>query len=106
MPQTAVRTSVGSFSTTTSGPVTVVGSTSTAAVVTPGAYGWDLGEQAAATRYLKAVEDAVYSHIRAIRSLGRTRINTAEIAMALSIPQRDVDRAVASLRGRGVKNVA
>ena len=52
------------------------------------------------------LEKAVYAHIRAIRTLGRTSVNTAEIAAALSIPVIDVDRAVANLRDKGVKLAA
>lgn len=55
---------------------------------------------------LGRIEKAVYAHIKAIRTLGRTSINTAEIAQALSIPMPDVTRAVSNLRDKGVKPLA
>jgi hypothetical protein len=46
---------------------------------------------------------AVYSHIQAMRSLGRKTINTAEIAKALSLNVNEVDRAIVEMKGKGVK---
>ena len=54
-------------------------------------------------RVSKSTENAIYSHIRAIRALGRTEINTNEIASSLSLPVSKVNRAVSSLRKKGVK---
>jgi hypothetical protein len=54
----------------------------------------------------RKVEEAVFAHIRAMRSLGRTTANTAQIARALSLSTREVDRAVARLHDRGVKLVS
>lgn len=51
----------------------------------------------------KALENAVYGHIRAVRALGRTQINASEIAAALSVPLSDVITAIAALRNKGVK---
>jgi hypothetical protein len=51
----------------------------------------------------KEVINAVYSHIRAVRALGRGSINTNEIAKALSLPSKDVERAVSTLGRKGVK---
>jgi predicted transcriptional regulator len=51
----------------------------------------------------KAVVNAVYSHIQAVRTLGRDGINTREIASALSLPVSEVDRAVKMLDDKGVK---
>jgi hypothetical protein len=56
-----------------------------------------------ATRKSHSIENAVYGHIRALRALGRKRINTDEIADALSLPMADVNQAIAVLRNRGVK---
>lgn len=53
-----------------------------------------------------SIERAVYAHIRAIRTLGRTSVNTAEIAKALSLSISQVERAVAGLKDKGVKVVA
>jgi hypothetical protein len=55
------------------------------------------------TREQGNLKNAVYSHIRALRSLGRTSINTLEIATALSLPLKEVDRAVVALKSKGVK---
>jgi len=49
------------------------------------------------------VQNAVYAHIRAIRALGRTKINTAEVADALLLSVGEVNRAISSLKGKGVK---
>ena len=49
------------------------------------------------------VQSAVYSHIRALRALGKTSVNTAEIAEALNISQKAVIRAVRELSDKGVK---
>jgi hypothetical protein len=53
-------------------------------------------------RARKNVQNAVYAHIRAIRALGRTEINTGEIADALSLPVAEVNRAISSLKKKGV----
>lgn len=50
-----------------------------------------------------AVAKAVYAHIRAIRTLGRTNVTTGEIARALNIPTRKVDSSIAELKRKGVK---
>ena len=57
----------------------------------------------ASPRSLADIESAVFSHIQAVRTLGRSEINTAEIAQALSLPQELVIAAVARLRGKGVR---
>ena len=51
------------------------------------------------------IERAVYSHIRAVRTLGRTRINTSDIADALSLDVSDVNRVVEKLRAKGVRKI-
>lgn len=51
----------------------------------------------------RALQNAVYGHIRAIRALGRTQISASEIATVLSLPVRDVITALKALRGKGVK---
>lgn len=51
------------------------------------------------------IQRAVYAYIRAVRALGRTRLNTAEIADGLGIPTDWVNRAVTSLRRRGVRTL-
>lgn len=52
---------------------------------------------------LKSIDKAVYAHLRAMRTLGRTSANTSQIAKALSLPASEVERAVGRLKSRGVK---
>jgi len=54
-------------------------------------------------RAAKSIENAVYAHIRAIRALGRTTINTNDIAAALSLPVAEVNHAISSLKRKGVR---
>jgi len=49
------------------------------------------------------IENAVYGHIRAIRALGRTRIDTSEIANALGISISQVHKTLESLKKKGVR---
>lgn len=51
----------------------------------------------------KAVQSAVLTHIKALRELGKTRVNTREIAQALSLPVTVVEHAVSRLHSEGVK---
>lgn len=51
----------------------------------------------------KNIENAVYGHIRAVRTLGRTEILPSEIASALSIPMPAVVQALTALQSKGVK---
>jgi hypothetical protein len=51
----------------------------------------------------KAVVNAVYGHIQAVRALGRETITTVEIARALLIPLSDVTAALERLKKKGVK---
>jgi predicted transcriptional regulator len=53
----------------------------------------------------KNIENAIYAHVRAIRALGRKKINTTEIAEALSLPIFVVNQAITSLLKKGVKVV-
>ncbi len=52
------------------------------------------------------VEKAVYAYIRALRALGRTSVNTLEVARALGIRPSDVDNALGALKSKGVKVAA
>lgn len=58
---------------------------------------------AAKGRHDKSVENAVYGHIRAVRALGRTTVDTGQIARALGIPIHEVDRVIVKLNSRGVR---
>lgn len=51
----------------------------------------------------KEIERAVYSYIRAMRAIGRTRLNTIEIARALGISPARVAQVVQGLSKKGVK---
>lgn len=51
----------------------------------------------------RTVENAVYAHIRALRALGRSTVNTHEIAQALNINPGRVMDAIHALKTRGVK---
>jgi hypothetical protein len=51
----------------------------------------------------KSVQNAVYAYIRAVRALGRTEINTREVAAALSLPVVEVNGALSSLKKRGIR---
>lgn len=51
----------------------------------------------------KEIERAVYSYIRAVRAIGRTRLNTIEISRALGISPTRVAQVVQSLSKKGVK---
>jgi len=46
---------------------------------------------------------AVYAFIQAICTLGRTEVNTLEIALALRLKVNDVNRAVKRLKSKGVR---
>ena len=52
------------------------------------------------------LEDAIFTYVQAIRALGRTQLNTVEIAEALSLRVAEVDAAVVRLRERGIRTVA
>ena len=49
------------------------------------------------------VKGAVFSHIRAMRALGHTRVNTDQVAKALSLPPSEVERAIGELSSKGIK---
>jgi hypothetical protein len=51
----------------------------------------------------KQIENAVYAHIKAVRALGRTEVNTAEICKALRLPLKEVEQAASRLASKGVK---
>jgi hypothetical protein len=55
------------------------------------------------TKTMKNIESAVYSHIQAVRALGRTRTDTSEIARALGLTQSTVEKTISSLTQRGVR---
>jgi hypothetical protein len=49
------------------------------------------------------VQSAVYAHVRALRALGKTRVNSADIARSLGLSVREVEIAMVDLRDRGIK---
>lgn len=99
--------------TTTSGSVTVTSETSTAtstrstAVAVPAHTRTTVvgvkSRAETAEHSAKKFESAVFSHIQAVRALGRTNINTTEIANALKLSQSIVDRTIDALKKKGVK---
>jgi len=54
-------------------------------------------------RNSEAIEAAVYSYIQALRALGKTQVNTAEIARALGLPMSNVEKALPKLTERGIR---
>lgn len=63
----------------------------------------DLPHTRRSSHSLARERNAVYSYIRALRSLGKTRLNTADIAEALSLSIQQVTRAIRTLEEKGVK---
>jgi len=51
----------------------------------------------------KQLQLAIMAHIRAIRTLGRTKINTQDIADALSISVQEVNNTIEILNKQGVR---
>lgn len=91
------RITIDSAPATTSGATTTL--TMPSGTLTPGPVGVAGGHSN------KSVENAVYAHIRAVRALGRTQINTTEIASALGLPVATVDETIEALRKKGIKLV-
>lgn len=50
-----------------------------------------------------SVEAAIYSHITALRALGKTAITSGEISRALGLPRSLVESTLPALTARGVK---
>jgi hypothetical protein len=53
----------------------------------------------------KNIESAVYGHIRAVRALGRTTVDSHGIARALGLSPAAVTQALQNLADKGVKIV-
>lgn len=51
----------------------------------------------------KMVREAILTHIKALRKLGQTRVNTRDIAVSLSLPHSLVEQVVGGLEDKGVK---
>ena len=51
----------------------------------------------------RQIENAVYAYIQAIRTLGRTQVNTLEIAKGLNLTAAVVEKTLAALEKKGVK---
>jgi hypothetical protein len=60
---------------------------------------------AAKTPDRKKIEAAVHSHVRALRALGKTQVNTSEIARALRLPVSIVNSVLPELNEKGIKRV-
>ena len=48
----------------------------------------------------QTAQDAIYAHLRALRTLGKT---SYDVASALGIPERKVRQVMAALRDKGVR---
>jgi hypothetical protein len=86
---------------TTSRPLATLQTTSTASSVfvhTPPAV-----SKRVETKDKQDFESAVFAYIQAMRAMGRTKLNTADIAQALGCKPSDVEQTLASLRPKGVK---
>jgi len=57
----------------------------------------------ASAHRMTTLQSAVYSHIRALRALGRTSVDTGEIARALGVSVNDVNSTLEALRAKGVR---
>lgn len=53
----------------------------------------------------KDIANAVYGHIRAVRALGKTTVDSHEIARALNLSPAQVAQALKELADKGVKIV-
>jgi predicted Rossmann fold nucleotide-binding protein DprA/Smf involved in DNA uptake len=51
----------------------------------------------------KDVQSAVYAHVRALRALGKTTVNSADIARSLGLSIREVESALIRLEKKGIK---
>lgn len=50
----------------------------------------------------KKIEDAIYSHLQAVRALGHTQVTVSEVASALRLDATVVQHHMHALRDRGV----
>jgi hypothetical protein len=66
---------------------------------------YPIGPKVTTNRATAEIENAVYGHLRALRALGRTKLNVSEVAEALKIPATAVLGAVNALREKGFKLV-
>ena len=84
------------------GDPSVIGHVESASLAAPAHLGRP--RRAGSERATKSkIEKAIYSHIRAVRALGRKEITTAEIAEALSLSVKQVNAAIGALKSKGVK---
>lgn len=49
--------------------------------------------------------EAILTYLKAVRSLGKTRVSSVEVANALNLPERQVRRAMATMAAKGVKPI-
>lgn len=77
--------------------------TASATIFTTTAPSFGTSTPSTSAEHISKIEDAVFSHIQALRSLGNRRVNTMEIAEALGIPHRNVESVIRRLIQRGVK---
>lgn len=90
-----VTTAVSSTGSLTTGPTSTVTESRSFTV--------ELMSRSEAAQRARDVAGAVYSHLQAVRSLGREQVTADEIAQALGLPQNVVLDAVARLGTKGVR---
>jgi len=57
----------------------------------------------AASREDAIAAKAIYSYLRALRALGKTRVSSADIADALDISEKSVRRIMTTMASKGVR---
>jgi len=95
------RVQIGASATTTGSTITTGQFTGTGTFVATAGKRDSASPQDAIKQ--KKIENAVYAHIRALRALGHTRVNSTDVAIALKVPHSAVERAVKSLTAKGIK---
>ena len=101
MPKSEQPAALYTWVPTSTGTPTITSTTSSTAAV--GGVSVAVPSTVLPQRSLSDIENAVFAHIQAVRTLGRSQINTDEIAQGLSIPQASVIAAIARLRDKGVR---
>lgn len=84
------------------GPVTIVGSGNSSVANAVLIVGFDHNEPPRQNVDVGTV-DAVYSHLQAMRSLGRTEANANDVAKALGLSYAATMRAMETLKDKGVR---
>ena len=51
----------------------------------------------------KVKASAIYTYLRAVRALGKSQVNSSDVASALDIPEREVRRIMTGMTEKGVR---